>query len=1159
MQMLQLGLLVMGSGWLGAAGIVPDRAISAVDAGFLPDRDLGSDGDLFLDFDNGDDANSGTSASQPVKGVTRWKALNPAGKTTRVRGFLQGSIDLTDLGGSSALAPTRVLGWGQDKFTLSGADPVTGWTACASPADDTALGSALAASGKIWKKEFNTLDFADVSGPLAANLFQNGEKLNIATAKAVRSILQEVDVYTANWLVAASTQSPSASTFTVTIASPAVVTLNSHGLLAGMAVVPQTTGALPTGLTAGTTYYVHSIIDANSFRLMTTAGGTTALNTSGSQSGTHSLVRPLIQSYTLPPDLQGAGYSLSDFADVNVLQHIFGNAEAVTAVSSVSGDTITLANLNGYDPTNPFKDNFALQNFLREMRSGEWGFRKDSPTAGRTTIYVWPLDDQNGSGMAIDVTTRGIGFKMGGTGCNASLNSYYELGGFVCSRQSTNGAATDENIAISFGGIPSSGGPVKALHRTDIYLHDFKVCEVWRPDRAYSHLWGQYADKVTIQRYHIKDAYNAFGVFMLGDPYYGDQCSGLRILDGIIEDVSNSGIRLMAQTGYVIGRNRLINGGVGDHANQWNPYVVSSNGVMWGCLTEGYSGYGTWGDSDPPDVAFCWLDSSYTPVAGSIDARALEDQNNNYKSQLTKGMLRPAWNALSLGNPVAPPCWYSDTPITVLSLNNNIAPNSDNANSAGYGVSNLGSQIAQYQGSYKYKVMNNVGSGFSFKNNIWVDTFLSNLSTKAASPHFNGVTSPDASNMASPNSVEYGDIAANDLSAPPGAIRRTKAGFTTQDITADIAALKARFPDLAAMFDYDLAGRRYDKANPPLGPFVNVDDKPAYRPQYRSPPTLSGAHNVGLSYGLNPPTVGGYPKPALTYQWYKLADPRDRVSKVAISGATSATSPAWVSGDIGSYPALEITATNSAGSRKALVVSPLAVTNTAPAISAPDITIGSAVAKATGSSSNANQSIVVTSTGKPLVLVIASWGVTLSTLVGWSVTVDGTPMTLKSAADMIQSNTQVAVFLLTGLSVGSHTITMSPAATNYFAMVARAMEIGGATDLIPGTTVKTNSSSSVRPSVTPSFGGGAVLHVCARGGGDIAVPSNPVYPVNVTTGEPLVCQEKSGTSGVSDVTLTVAFEQSQIQNQFCDAGFASGGSPPPTNRQYASASFAIKP
>lgn len=71
-------------------------------------------------------------------------------------------------------------------------------------------------------------------------------------------------------------------------ASPAVLTLVSHGLSVGDAIVLSTSGSLPTGLTVGTVYYVISAgFGANSFQVSATLGGA-AINTSSAGSGTHS-------------------------------------------------------------------------------------------------------------------------------------------------------------------------------------------------------------------------------------------------------------------------------------------------------------------------------------------------------------------------------------------------------------------------------------------------------------------------------------------------------------------------------------------------------------------------------------------------------------------------------------------------------------------------------------------------------------------------------------------------------------------------------------------------------------------------------------------------------------------------------------------------------
>jgi len=75
------------------------------------------------------------------------------------------------------------------------------------------------------------------------------------------------------------------STVTMTIAAPAVVTWTAHGQADGTPVVLTTTGALPTGLSVATIYYVLNST-ADTFQLTMTPGGA-PITTTGSQSGTH--------------------------------------------------------------------------------------------------------------------------------------------------------------------------------------------------------------------------------------------------------------------------------------------------------------------------------------------------------------------------------------------------------------------------------------------------------------------------------------------------------------------------------------------------------------------------------------------------------------------------------------------------------------------------------------------------------------------------------------------------------------------------------------------------------------------------------------------------------------------------------------------------------
>lgn len=99
------------------------------------------------------------------------------------------------------------------------------------------------------------------------------------------------------------------TTFTVTIASPAVFTITAHGLKNGDALAFETSGTLPTGLTADTTYYVISAgLTANAFEVSTSRNGS-AVNTSGTQSGTQTAFRnpygTLTSTNFTVPDLRG--------------------------------------------------------------------------------------------------------------------------------------------------------------------------------------------------------------------------------------------------------------------------------------------------------------------------------------------------------------------------------------------------------------------------------------------------------------------------------------------------------------------------------------------------------------------------------------------------------------------------------------------------------------------------------------------------------------------------------------------------------------------------------------------------------------------------------------------------------------------------------------
>lgn len=132
---------------------------------------------------------------------------------------------------------------------------------------------------------------------------------------------------------------PAARSFTATIsnASPGVVTKVAHGLVANTPVTLSTTGALPTGLSPATTYYVKTVLDADTFTLSATPGGS-AINTTGAGSGTHTVTTVPTPSermfVALVMTAQEAGGGANTIQKLNATLEINSNIVPVAALGA---------------------------------------------------------------------------------------------------------------------------------------------------------------------------------------------------------------------------------------------------------------------------------------------------------------------------------------------------------------------------------------------------------------------------------------------------------------------------------------------------------------------------------------------------------------------------------------------------------------------------------------------------------------------------------------------------------------------------------------------------------------------------------------------------------------------------------------------------------
>lgn len=209
---------------------------------------------------------------------------------THTTGTVSTSGASTTITGASSLFQTdRIAVGARIGFGTTDPTAVTTWYEITAIASDTSLtisAPVTLAGGTSYVIEEIRIWAAATNATLYLGGAHVIKGLNYGTFQLGGTVITEattVDNIRASYLC----KDKQSSTFTVTIAAPGVITLNSHGYIAGDIVAFTTTGALPTGLVANTNYFVTATsLAANTFTVSATLGGA-AITTTGSQSGTH--------------------------------------------------------------------------------------------------------------------------------------------------------------------------------------------------------------------------------------------------------------------------------------------------------------------------------------------------------------------------------------------------------------------------------------------------------------------------------------------------------------------------------------------------------------------------------------------------------------------------------------------------------------------------------------------------------------------------------------------------------------------------------------------------------------------------------------------------------------------------------------------------------
>ena len=243
-----------------------------------------------------------------------------------------------------------------------------------------------------------------------------------------------------------ATSAITSATVTMTIATPGVVTWTAHGFSTGQVISFNTTGALPTGLTAGTKYYVSKTgLTTNTFQLATSyanaIAGTPVVNTSGTQSGVHTGIA--YGSNSLNVTIASHGLVANDTINFPVATSLGFGSSTTSVIGTYT--VISVIDANNFkiklDAVTSASQKVAMDSDRIQIRYsitvgtvsdggvgygigtyGDGGYGTGSPSTGITgtpiTATSWSLDNW-GSDLLANPENQGL-FYWNPTGGNAT-------------------------------------------------------------------------------------------------------------------------------------------------------------------------------------------------------------------------------------------------------------------------------------------------------------------------------------------------------------------------------------------------------------------------------------------------------------------------------------------------------------------------------------------------------------------------------------------------------------------------------------------------------------------------------------------------------------------------------------------------------------------
>lgn len=181
--------------------------------------------------------------------------------------------------GSAISVPAYDMEAADFTAALANAVEIDGWTLCGALGDNAAvITQSLINRGRDYKMK-GTANAGSMQNVFAAIDDDVGQIALIAAAQPSNKNNYAFKI------LGNDAPAPQSHAVTISNATPGVVTWTAHGLSNGTKVKFSTSGTLPTGLTAGTEYFVVGA-DEDTFSVSASKDGA-AINTTAAGSGTH--------------------------------------------------------------------------------------------------------------------------------------------------------------------------------------------------------------------------------------------------------------------------------------------------------------------------------------------------------------------------------------------------------------------------------------------------------------------------------------------------------------------------------------------------------------------------------------------------------------------------------------------------------------------------------------------------------------------------------------------------------------------------------------------------------------------------------------------------------------------------------------------------------